>query len=290
MGKLGSEKQLIVMQQMQNNGMSKSDIARHFNLGRQYVQDLLGKYNPKQRYCKACSKPFMPKSAVALCCSKRCSDYYKKYGHRYYTRAEKVVRQVSISDIGDCWEWQGCVQKHSGYGVVGRDYKVYYAHRIIWEIVYGNIPKGLHVLHKCDNQLCCNPYHLYLGTPKNNARDRDTRGRYQTKILTTNQIATIKRTYNSFNDIPALAQSFGVHPRTIYSIVHGNSHADSSREMGRALTYLQASRICDLYSYSNHTYSSLAVMYHVSITTISDALNMRNAYRRLQDKQLGQTL
>lgn len=34
-----------------------------------------------------------------------------------------------------------------------------------------------HVLHHCDVRECCNPAHLYLGTNKDNARDRVLRGK-----------------------------------------------------------------------------------------------------------------
>lgn len=38
---------------------------------------------------------------------------------------------------------------------------------------------GPFVLHTCDNPPCCNPAHLYRGTALDNARDRDTRGRWK---------------------------------------------------------------------------------------------------------------
>ena len=36
------------------------------------------------------------------------------------------------------------------------------------------IPKGhaIHLCHACNNEKCCNPKHLYWGTPIDNARDR----------------------------------------------------------------------------------------------------------------------
>jgi hypothetical protein len=47
-----------------------------------------------------------------------------------------------------------------------------------WELAYGPIPPGLHVLHRCDNKPCCNPAHLFLGTKADNHADMMTKGRH----------------------------------------------------------------------------------------------------------------
>lgn len=44
-------------------------------------------------------------------------------------------------------------------------------HRIAWELIYGEIPTKMWVLHRCDNPSCVNPDHLYLGTRSDNFKD-----------------------------------------------------------------------------------------------------------------------
>ena len=69
-----------------------------------------------------------------------------------------------------CWDWSGC--KASGYGVFRFRGKHKKAHRVSWILTNGEIPKGLYVLHKCDNPSCSNPEHLFLGTAVDNSRDK----------------------------------------------------------------------------------------------------------------------
>ena len=78
---------------------------------------------------------------------------------------------------GSCWMWQGVVNSVWGYGqfaVRGRQYR---AHRYAYELYKGPIPRGLVVCHSCDEKLCVNPEHLWVGTQKQNMRDAATKGR-----------------------------------------------------------------------------------------------------------------
>ena len=82
---------------------------------------------------------------------------------------------VKIGSEGECWPWTGCVDG-GGYGLVMVSPISMKAHRISWIIQNkSNAPFGLYILHRCKiNRRCCNPNHLYAGTPKQNCDDRDS--------------------------------------------------------------------------------------------------------------------
>lgn len=89
-------------------------------------------------------------------------------------------RTISFWDrmkkVGDCLEWSGSRDK-DGYGTLRRGKIDHKAHRVAYELKNGQIPKGMCVCHTCDNPPCCNPDHLFLGTIKENNRDRTSKGR-----------------------------------------------------------------------------------------------------------------
>ena len=69
-----------------------------------------------------------------------------------------------------CWIFLG-IQNSSGYGTLLQDGEFSAAHRVSWVIHNGPIPGGLWVLHICDQPSCCNPDHLWLGSPQENMED-----------------------------------------------------------------------------------------------------------------------
>src|SRR5713101_4375739 len=90
-----------------------------------------------------------------------------------------------VKKTQSCWIWTGSRTGTSGYGKcsVGNGKEVS-AHRRSWELENGEIPKGLWVLHHCDNKICVNPSHLFLGTRSDNMKDAVKKGRVNLNNLT----------------------------------------------------------------------------------------------------------
>ena len=91
---------------------------------------------------------------------------------------EKARFWVKAEDTGTCWVWKRSIKRH-GYGVFGHKGKTITAHRASYELLNGEIPKGLYVLHTCDNPACINPDHLWVGSQKDNMKDRVKKGHFK---------------------------------------------------------------------------------------------------------------
>lgn len=75
-----------------------------------------------------------------------------------------------------CWGWAGGTNRDRPY--LWMDGRVQTAYRASWVLHRGPIPAGMLVCHTCDNGICCNPDHLFLGTYQDNARDAVSKGRH----------------------------------------------------------------------------------------------------------------
>lgn len=108
-----------------------------------------------------------------------------------------------------CWEWTAS-RDQAGYGLFKLTTDTLKrAHRL----VMGD-PDGC-VLHRCDNPPCVNPLHLYVGTKKDNAGDRESRGRGVVPRLKGEGHPQCKLTDGQAEQIKALAQKGTVSQRRI---------------------------------------------------------------------------
>lgn len=100
---------------------------------------------------------------------------------------------------GDCLESTYC--RTRGYPQIGFKKKVIYTHRASWLIFRGEIPNGFCVCHHCDNPLCINPNHLFLGTHKDNMDDRKkkNKGKYSKDLI--KKVFYLRQSGVKFKDI-----------------------------------------------------------------------------------------
>lgn len=73
---------------------------------------------------------------------------------------------AKVEKTGECWIWTASTTR--GYGVIRRDTKPFYAHRLSYEWARGPIPTGMYIDHICRNPLCVRPDHLRVTTNKEN--------------------------------------------------------------------------------------------------------------------------
>lgn len=116
----------------------------------------------------------------------------------------------------DCWDWLG-PKTPAGHGkktYCGRDV---FAHRWIWEILFGPIPEGLVVYATCGTKGCVNPAHLACGYIADANRNAVT-----TKLLPADivEIRAAKKTATHAT-ATILADRYGVSLSTIKEIWRG---------------------------------------------------------------------
>ncbi len=137
----------------------------------------------------------------------------------------------SLGQDGDCWPWLGRKQKRMPYGMLQYKGKTTVAHRVAYELFKWPIPDGLIVCHFCDNPACCNPFHLFVGTYKENRMDCVLKGRASGGVqkgedkkqakLSEKQVKEIRELYKPWEFSQAmLAERYGVARSTIEDILH----------------------------------------------------------------------
>jgi len=118
-----------------------------------------------------------------------CSMHYMRLKRRGVTDGRHIPSlstDLMITESG-CLEWTGGTNDQ-GYGYIKVAGKRIYTHRQAWIVANGPIPKGLCVLHHCDNPPCCQTDptegypegHLFLGTKAENNADKVAKGRNRT--------------------------------------------------------------------------------------------------------------
>lgn len=125
--------------------------------------------------------------------------------------------------LDSCWGWRGNTDK-DGYATLGvRNLKYKRAHRVSWFLKYGSLPDGF-ICHTCDNPVCTNPMHLFVGDAKQNARDlvQKNRQRKGEQMHATHlkdaDVIEIRRLRSSGLAFSSIGPLFRIHANTARSI------------------------------------------------------------------------
>lgn len=148
----------------------------------------------------------------------------------------RFIAAVRAGAPDECWPWQRALTR-AGYGEFMVSGKMHYAHRFAYERAHGEIPKGMYILHSCDNRACCNPDHLRVGTHAENMADMGKRGRALAQAhperlargprnaaskLDEEKVRAIRAASRETAQV-ALARQYGVSESAISNVLRGES-------------------------------------------------------------------
>jgi hypothetical protein len=111
---------------------------------------------------------------------------------------DKIIKYASPEALTGCILWSGPTS--NGYPRISLHNKEYRVSRYLYKKTYGIFEEHLNVCHTCDNPLCINPDHLFLGTHTENQQDKFNKNRQAKGVthgrskLTNEQATTAKFT------------------------------------------------------------------------------------------------
>lgn len=127
---------------------------------------------------------------------------------------ERFWSKVEKRGPDACWVWKA--NKRNGYGLFSLLGTTISANRMSWILTNGAIPKGLCVCHSCDNRVCVNPKHLWLGTIAENNADKADKGRSNwgennpNSKLTEVDVLMIRQRLDEGESQTSIAKDYGV--------------------------------------------------------------------------------
>jgi|JI8StandDraft_1071087.scaffolds.fasta_scaffold59547_2 hypothetical protein len=149
--------------------------------------------------------------------------YNDKDIKRFWSKTEQHSNGCILWVAGQCGD---------GYGWFSLKGKGIKAHRFSWQLAnLREIPPGMVIRHKCDTPTCVNPNCLDIGTPKDNMRDMDSRGRRASIVgknnpwarLTIERVNALRELHNGGASYRLLALAAGVKKATIAHLISGRT-------------------------------------------------------------------
>lgn len=147
----------------------------------------------------------------------------------YPTLTERQIRafwkKVIKGGPEECWYWD------RGYGLFTAAGRTLRAARVSFSLAFGDPPVHLDVCHACDEPLCVNPAHLFLGNRSQNVKDSVKKGRFRAATgednsktkLRPEQVQEIRQRSKAGEQNNNLAREFGITPQSLSAILVGKS-------------------------------------------------------------------
>lgn len=184
--------------------------------------------------------------------------------------------------VGECLESTFSLCTTTGYAQFSFAGKNVGAHRFAWLTRRGEIPKGHHVRHLCQNRRCVKIEHLAVGTPADNALDAKRHASAIRGVRAWNAVATEadamrmhelrKQGYTNI----AIATELGFKESTVQKITSGINWAHLLpdgvvRGVWRKLSDRDVRAIHKLAA-RDWTTAAIADLFEVHVTTVQKAL------------------
>ena len=209
----------------------------------------------------------------------------RRTDHRQPKAIEERLLNRLVRVPSGCWEWRGA-KNRNGYGNMIAAGRHRLTHRLSYELFCGPVPDGMYVCHHCDNPACCNPAHLFSGTPRDNHADMRRKGRAKNPRgseaavakITEADVVEIRAQFASGAPRAGIAARYGLDETTVTHIARGRiwkhvpgrvpSRAEPPKLHGEMVAAALAMRR------AGHSYAAVGKRFGVSAETI------RRTFRR----------
>lgn len=131
---------------------------------------------------------------------------------------QRFMEKIDVREPDECWPWLASTRNGYGQFNDGRSPGMVYAHRVALMMVR-RVPEDAHVLHHCDNKMCCNPRHMFIGGDQENVLDKIHKGR-AAKKLTEELVREIRAYRAEGRPMSWIARRFGVSLTTVQVVIN----------------------------------------------------------------------
>lgn len=150
----------------------------------------------------------------------------------HYTFRQWFLMGVdSKEDRTACWNWmRACSKGRDGqnnrYGCFKFEGVQRYSHRVAYELEHGPIEGKLQVCHTCDNTQCCNPFHMFLGSARDNMQDSQQKGRRRFKPgkLNADQVKELRKLRSEGVPYDDLEKRFSLNRASLHDAATGKTY------------------------------------------------------------------